>query len=359
MKINAARALALLERATKDARAGQVDQTWAKRVSELRNVAFPSSITYSIAFGAAALAKSTDPKVDALSVKARAGGRAYSMRGIGNGVLAANALRLGIDLGLRKREPLNNQPFFSINSVEDIEDRSDNHAVRSKLIELLKVLDRETAAGAFNALTAYIASCPVPVAAPKMAHRAGDDLDQRGLVHAIERFVSEDSERGARAQAVAAGLVDVKFGTERVRVEGVYSPSRNHPLDVAVLTEADGDEFELAYEVRDKPVVAAEIGFVAQAAQQWGIRYAGLLAISRAQRPFDPNALAEQQAVAVRFGVFVRVFTGWTEFVADALWYPVKPATPGDAYRAIYGRLADLDVSPEGVASWRGLSKLS
>lgn len=359
MKVDKKQALKLLEKAVLAARKGPVDPAWAKVVAGLRKVAFPGSITYSIAFGTSALAKAVEPKVDVYSVKARVGGSAYSMRGIGNGVLAAHALRLGIDLGLRKREPLNNQPFFSIGSVKDIEDRPDNHDVRAALVAALGTLAREDAAGAFDALVAYLAACPEPLTVAPMAKSAGDDLSQRSLVSAIERFVSDDSERGARAQAVATGLADVKYGAERVRVEGVYSPSRNHPLDVAILADGEEDEFALGFEVRDKPVAAAEIGFTAQTAKEHGMRYAGILAVSGAQRPFDPADLAAQEKYAAGLGVHVRVFAGWAEYVADALWCPHEPATPGDAYRAIHLRLAELEVSPEGMQLWKAQSKLA
>jgi SacI restriction endonuclease len=359
VKVNKGQALRLLERAAEVARSGPIDSTWSRLVADLRKVAFPGSITYSIAFGTAALAKATEPKVDTYSVKARLGGNAYSMRGIGNGILAAHALRLGFDLGLRKREPLNNQPFFSIGNVKDIEDRPDNRDVRAKLIEALGVLGETDAAGAFKALAAYLAACPVPLAVVAMDSGAGDDLDQRALVAAIERFVADNSERGARAQAVATGLADVKYGSDRVRVEGVYSPSRNHPLDVAILAEGDEENFELGFEVRDKPVDPTEIGFTAQTAKEHGMKYAGVLAVSSAQRPFDPVALAAQEEVAAGFGVYVRVFTGWSEFVADALWCSHEPATPGDAYRAIHLRLSELEVSPEGMALWKAQSKLA
>ena len=70
--------------------------------------------------------------------------------------------------------------------------------------------------------------------------------------------MKEDSEGGKRAQAVAAGLLDVLFGPERVITRRVNDPSRDSPGDVGILRPGNGSGIERAFEVRDKPVAAPE-----------------------------------------------------------------------------------------------------
>jgi len=64
--------------------------------------------------GVALLAKSTDVNVDVFSLKVgkEKDPRAYSARTLAQKVLAAEANKIGIDLGATGPEPLNNQPFF-------------------------------------------------------------------------------------------------------------------------------------------------------------------------------------------------------------------------------------------------------
>lgn len=67
--------------------------------------------------GTALLAKATDRRVDALSIKAGRSHRGYSARELAKDVLVPAAMRHGVDLRTTGVEPLNNQPFFRYDRV--------------------------------------------------------------------------------------------------------------------------------------------------------------------------------------------------------------------------------------------------
>src|SRR5205823_8383150 len=69
-----------LERAVRMAEAAEpVPAKWVERVERMND---SPSKTYIAALGTALLAKATDPAVDVLTIKSKAGPRAYSMRGV-------------------------------------------------------------------------------------------------------------------------------------------------------------------------------------------------------------------------------------------------------------------------------------
>jgi hypothetical protein len=81
---------------------------WVERTEHMAGC---PSRTYVAALGVALLAKATDERVDALTVKRKVSANAYSMRGAA-AVLAGNAALYGYHLGVTGPEPLNNQPWF-------------------------------------------------------------------------------------------------------------------------------------------------------------------------------------------------------------------------------------------------------
>ena len=81
-----------------------VPAVWVERTAQLGRS--PSG-TYVAALGTALLAKATDRRADALSIKARSGPNGYSMRGLGHSVLAPFTMEpdVGFDLLQTRRAP--------------------------------------------------------------------------------------------------------------------------------------------------------------------------------------------------------------------------------------------------------------
>src|ERR1035441_2823746 len=97
---------------------------WAERTEHMAGC---PSRTYVAALGVALLAKATDERIDALTVKRKVSANAYSMRGAA-AELAGNAALYGYHLGVTGPEPLNNQPWFHGERIDQFRiERSEEH----------------------------------------------------------------------------------------------------------------------------------------------------------------------------------------------------------------------------------------
>ncbi len=127
---------------------------WVDRVNR---IAESPSKTYVAALGTALLAKATDPSVDALTVKTKAGPNAYSMRGVAK-VLVEGASLYGFHLGRTGPEPLNNQPWFGVDRVDKIDNlKADALPYHRNMVRYLNDLNGYTAEEAFQALAVFFA----------------------------------------------------------------------------------------------------------------------------------------------------------------------------------------------------------
>ena len=118
LKINKRRAREQLERSLKLARSSaELPSAWSERTQK---VAQFEDKTCLVVLGTALLATATDDTVDALTLKSRAGNKAYSARGLAHEVLVPASIDHGFDLRTTGREPLNNQPFFYSDRVDDM-----------------------------------------------------------------------------------------------------------------------------------------------------------------------------------------------------------------------------------------------
>ena len=174
------------------------------------------------------------------------------------------------------------------------------------------------------------------------------------LLKQIDDFVRSDSEGGKRAQAVAAGLMDVAEGEKNVRTGRINDPDRNFPGDVAAYADATrGDAAKIirALEVRDKALSESDLVVFASKAAKFGVARAGILAVAPNQRPLDIVAAQEEAAAE---GVNLELFVGWTAFVRQLFfWLRGDPADPvRHAHERIYERLIELECSSEGQKAW-------
>ncbi|MBN8472943.1 restriction endonuclease, SacI family [Corallococcus exiguus] len=373
MKIDKDEALRVFEEEA--ASEATIPSEWRIRVERL-SAASSANKTFIAVLGTALLAKAVDPTVDPFSLKGGTGPKGYSARSLCKDVLAANAPRLKIDLGVKGREPLNNQPFFAEDYIsEDLPVKNAGREPLRLLLESLRALDAiKEPRAARAALRAFLRCRRAEFSAHEIGDKAGDALTEAALLRAIRAFVSENSESGKRAQAVAAGLLDTEFGTDRVVVGKVFDPSRHFPGDVVVRGEPlqatagpflelrddraqdnDTPAHSLCYEVRDKPVTANDLYHFTHRAMDHGVKRVVMLAVAH-QHP-----LGEEQNDAIAWaaerGVRLYVYLDWERFVRDTMFRAQEGATPGAAYRAIFQRLSDLEVSPQGVNLWESLGE--
>jgi hypothetical protein len=280
-------------------------------------------------------------------------------------VLVPLAAELGINIGVTGREPLNNQPYFRMTRLGDgTPVHSGGREAFDYMLKLIAELSAIKDAGkAQRALAAYIAVRRTYQ--PRYETKYGDiSISPEELVTAIANFTGIKSEGGRRAQAVAAGLLDVFAGTGRVESGRINDPSRKYPGDICIRTADDPEKWEKAIEVRDKPVSITDVQIFCKKCIAMGVRQAAVVMVSEAQEQLDTYRISEW---ASSFGIGITLFRGWKHFVDQVLFWSEapKPEAASEAAIRIGERLISVEASPESVTLWhslvraRGMEQLS
>lgn len=332
---------------------------WVERISELGRACEGASQTPIAVLGTAILSKATNLRIDPFSLQASDGKRGYSARSIAQHVLAACAPRLEIDIGVTGKEPLNNQPFFSKPRVSVKLPWKKNALPAARiLLTALKALDQvRSEAAARKALRAFLQVRKKKAISVSLGKKAGDDIGIRDFINGVSNFVEQNSEKGKRAQAIVAGLLDIAFDASRVMVTKINDPDRSFPCDVGVRFEENRDALERTFEVRDKIVPESDIYHIVDKCAAAGVARVGIVAVTRDQEIEDIQAVtlwAEQR------GVMLWLFTGWPDFIQYAVFSSsLSGNVIGAGYRTIFERLKQLEISREGLDHWGRLSALS
>ena len=306
--------------------------------------------------GTAILAKAVDPRVDPFAIKQKTGPTAYSARSLCHGALVPEAVPLRIDLGVRGREPLNNQPYFREQRVSvDMPVHDKTRPVLHRLVDMLSDLDAiEDAQEARRALAAFVAVRREHAPAHHDPIEIEGDIDPSWLADRIRSFVAVRSEGGRRAQAVAAGLMDVFAGRDRVEAGRINDPDRHLPGDVGVRARDDANAWERVIEVRDKPVSTSDAYAFAGKCLEAGVREAAILSIAGASDP----TIAEAIEWSARRGLTLTIFDGWSSFVSQALFWGEEPSPMAAAavLARVQTRLIQVEASTDAVDEWSALA---
>jgi len=328
---------------------------WVERVERLSQVCESvGARTHIAVLGIMILAKATDVRVDPFALKPTAGTPgAFSARSFGHAALVPYAPELGIDLGVRGREPLNNLTFIRAQRIDShMTVLETARPALTVLLDVLSDLSRVgTEAQARSALRAFI-----HVRRQYRPQYGEADHGPLGLTYMefaerIAAFVAADSEGGRRAQALTAGLLAMRFGDDRVLSKGVNDPDRRLPGDVGVLNSTDTALFDMVFEVRDKPVSVSDVRVFAEKAIAAKISRAGLVAVSGIP---DAATLREQIAYAAQRGVALTVFPSWAVLLRDLLVWSNRPLAEAidAAHRAVDKQLRSIEASAVAVQRW-------
>ena len=329
---------------------------WIEKIDQLSKICEHYDIRTHIAFlGTAILAKAVNRHVDPFAIKAAARRPgAYSARGLCHRALVPNAAELGIDIGTRGREPINNQPYFR--SAEVSSAMPIKESTRPALDALMSVLSNlsrvETEEKARNVLRAFIKvrrgyrpSYPDP-AFGALGLSFSEFCDR------VTIFVSERSEGGRRAQAVAAGLLIACFGSGRVVTKGLNDPDRDLRGDVGVLSQSALVRWDIVVEVRDKPVTTSDVRIFAEKALEAGAPRAAMIAVAHGQT--GSLSIAGEVSLASGLGLLLHYISSWDSFISQILFW--NAASIADllegANAAIRKQLIALGASVETVARW-------
>lgn len=359
MRISKRHALEIVREEAESVKTCDLSTDWVEKVEHLSILCEEGVSKTHIAFLATAmLAKAVNSKVDLIAIKpnhAKDNPNAYSARSLCHGVLVPLSAELGISLGVTGREPLNNQPYFRMTTLDDgTPVHPGGKAAFDYMLGLVYELQSlESEIDARRALRAFIA------VRQKYQPRYGDNtadfaITPDGLITAIEALVRQNSEGGKRAQAVVAGLVDVFAGPDRVESGRINDPSRKHPGDVCVAVEPGSESWEKAIEVRDKPVALSDIQIFGKKCADLGVREAAVVMVAPSQSHF---AVRDVDDWAQGYGLGVTLFIGWQEFVYQVLYWSAspKPVAAIEAAKFIRARLIQVEAAPETVAQWDSL----
>ncbi|MET4676310.1 MULTISPECIES: restriction endonuclease, SacI family [unclassified Luteibacter] len=332
--------------------AASSDPKWEGLIEQLSEECKRAPKTHLAFIGTALLAKAVDLHVDARLIKARIGGdRAYSARSLAKEVLVPRAMAAGVDLGVTGREPLNNQPYFRLDVVDDAAPVHGNAKEAFRLVlEMLREMERfSLKEDAMRALAAFIKVRRrfVPVYPELPAESM--TIKPEALLQVVVTFVDEDSEGGRRAQAVVAGLLDVVFGPARVLSGRINDPSRKFPGDV-IVRSVSGKTIEKSIEVRDKPVTSADIANFVRRVAEKGVVDAAVVAVATRQRSVDLTSLGFTDGSL--FGA--HVFWSWASLLTQVLfWAPATQlAATTQAAAYVVARLQEIEARVDSVQRW-------
>lgn len=361
IKIDSAKAAAIMDRAINDARNGRYSKDWYPKIRAFCLASLSANIkTHMVMLGTLLLAKATNPLADSLSVKKKNNPSkgAYSARGLCHGVLAPKCRDADINLLNTRREPLNNQPYFRIRTLlEDVPLKGRSKPLYEELRELAREAANLSADGAEAALAAFLRVLLDEMPSYSEVYGSQLEFDRVELEELFNNFISTDSDGGRRAQALTAGLFDAFYGSDDVYVDGVNDPDRRFPGDIAVVEpESESGEPCLAIEVRDKAVNLSDTLHFLDKASAAGIRKVCLIAIDPKQ---EWDVIAEAIPRAHDRGTELFIFTSWGPLL-DALIL-LRLGTAEDfveqAIVSIRERLIEATVQDTTIQEWDGLTR--
>lgn len=242
-----------LEEAIEWAKSGrEVPDKWVELTERME---LAPSKTYTPALGTALLAKATDPRIDALSIKQDYSDTTYSQRILCHGVLVPGAVRYGFSIRNTKREPLNNQPFFRYDHIEEIDRvRGQSLIFLDELRDGLRELDSYNESTAVAALAAFLRVRFKYLPELESFELTSEVHDISWLISRVEDFLEEEGDRPRRTQALVAAAFDAIY--RNIKTRGLNDPSRDFPGDIQALA---GKKPIMSTEVRAKLVPETEV----------------------------------------------------------------------------------------------------
>ena len=309
------------------------------------------AISYTPMLGTGLLARATDDRLDVLALKETSGPAAYSARGLCHSVLVPGSIEFKFDLRTKGREPLNNQPFFRYDRVDEIERIRFGEALKY-LTECLRLANGLGQDEALAALAAFIRVCIRRTETSPSTELPDIAAGLRAVLYAASTLLRE-SEGGKRVQAVTAAVFDVVFGPDRILSNLVNDPSRGYPGDVLAF-DANGVPIASA-EVRTKTITVQEIEQFAGALTKSEISRGMIVALSPRQIRLETGRISA--SVARDFGVLLSVFDSIEELIVTAFAWSSRSLTELllDFPSSVGHRLRAVDASATTIERWVSL----
>ncbi|PCN48052.1 hypothetical protein Csp2054_09265 [Curtobacterium sp. 'Ferrero'] len=313
-------------------------------ISHTRAVFRFTAATYTPALGTLLLAKAIDAEVDSLSIKAE-GNRGYSMRGLAHGVLVPAARVEGFSIRTKGREPINNQPFFRYERIDEI-DRVRHPKDFAYFLSIAKSANSLDGSSALHAFAAFLS-----VAKEEADRVHSVVLRAQGLNIDALRVASSDylranaRDRPRRLQAFAAACLELVHSD--IRTRPLHDPSRDVPGDVHVVA---GGEIVTALEARGKEVTESDLVAFAHSCAAHRIGRAIVL-VDTGSDGWDPAILNSSKVDVL---AQLRVYGGILDFLNDAIsWSHLPYHKATELFTRRYAaRLEEIGVGVEGQEEW-------
>ncbi|MFT4188051.1 MAG: restriction endonuclease, SacI family [Aeromicrobium sp.] len=316
-------------------------------VSHARTVFALEHKTWTPAFATLLLAKATDERVDALSIKAEVGNpNAYSLRGLGHKVVVPAALEHDFSIRNTGREPLNNQPFFRYDRIDKI-DRVRHADDFNHFLDIAKRADKLSSDEAKLALASFLkVALEVNAKAQKIKVEAGG-LTSVGARVAVADFLRYDADdRPQRLQAFAAACLDLLF--DEVKTRRINDPSRDVPGDVHAFNDS---KVVLAVEVRGKAVSRIDLSSFARSCAEAGLQRAVMFVDAPQQPALDMRSIAREAGLE---DIQVETFESASDLLfSTSLWsrLPLNKAIQMFS-QGLLARLREIEVAVPTLEEW-------
>jgi hypothetical protein len=353
VRVDRAAVRAALERAVRIAdRAEDVPMIWKQRTEHIGESPSQTMVAF---LGNALLARATlGERIDPRSIKARSGERGYSTRGTVS-VLVAGKRDFGYGLGVEKAEPLNNQPFFHSNRIDEIALEEVKSGARDYLrslksylrnIDSLSKEDAEKALAAFIVVRRRVSEEKRRQAAAELEE---DSISLPRLARAAASFVTDRPEQGRRGQALVAASLDCVL--PRVELGAIHDPDA---FDIIAFRNKDDEVPSPVVQVKQKVVGEDTAVELAEAAFATGSSTALLVAIASGQAPLDGQVIANR---VDSLGVIVLAVTSVAQLLtALAVFSSRAPQEIASKLpEAFESRLREIGCKEDAIVEWREL----
>jgi hypothetical protein len=346
LKIDKKAAEATFLKALKLARSKEsLPKEWLERT---RKIGEAPSKTFTPALATALLAKATNRRVDAFSLREGEGHKSYSARNLAKDVLVPQCVKAGVDIRTTGAEPLNNQPFLRSQRIgPDLDVRKNAKEELLYLCECLERADFLENRDALRALAAFLRARLELSAAPVKIVLGGRVVTAVELGRLLDGYVMEDADGGKVGQALGAAILDLVF--DDVRAKKVNDPGVRWPGDVGVF---DDDKLVQSVEVKQKPMSESEVLQFAARLMAAKVKRALVLAFAqgRAELPED-DLVAKARSL---YGVELAIFTAPGELLAEALRWSRRDLVTTLAALPERGlvRLQEIEAAPGRCKAW-------
>ncbi|WP_060915351.1 restriction endonuclease, SacI family [Microbacterium oleivorans] len=303
--------------------------------------------TWTPAFVTLLLAKATNDRIDTMSLKASEGNpTAYSARGLCHKIVVPAAAEYGFSIRNTGREPMNNQPFFRYDRIDQL-DRVRKAADREFFVDVAQQANHLDAGGAIQALAAFLREALAVAAATKRIAVKANGLTASGAETAVKDFLRFDApDRPQRLQAFAAACLGLLY--ERVQTRRINDPSRDFPGDVHGVI---GGKVAVAMEVRGKAVGASDLSSFARDCESVGLGRAIMFVDAPLQSELGSHVAINNYHIRT---TQVAAFTSAPELLAESfLWAKLSLPDAIETFTTDYlTKLREIEVTVPTLQEW-------